>query len=93
MAEAEASENSGEHAETSAVKSAKNESDIVELIDIRIATSHAKSAVPSSPVAGHIQAALPAPAEALPATPAASPVKIQRKKSVMPSVAAGLVEK
>jgi hypothetical protein len=92
-AEAETSENASELAESSVAKPASNESDIVELIDIRIATSHAKSAVPSSPMAGHIQAALPAPAEALPATLAASPVKIQRKKSVMPSVAAGLVEK
>jgi hypothetical protein len=91
--ETDASENAGELADMSAAKPASNESDIVELIDIRIATSHAKSTVPSSPVAGHMQPALPAPAEALPATIAASPVKIQRKKSVMPSVAAGLVEK
>lgn len=92
-AETDASDETGELTETSAAKSASNESDIVELIDIRIATSHAKSAAPSSPVAGHMQAASPAPAEALPATLAASPVKIQRKKSIMPSVAATLVDK
>jgi hypothetical protein len=87
-AQAAANDDAFDNVQTSAAKSVDSESDNVELIDIRIANTQAK--MPATPTLAPVEAKSSTP---LPATIESPTFSIRRKKSILPSAAAGLAEK